>query len=274
MAFGDEPIPPSERPPLTLDDRCLYIYTSGTTGLPKAANINHYRVLAAMLAFSAVMEANGERPHLRLPAALPHRPAACVAHRRGADRRRLGLHPREVLGAAVLGRRRRPRLHPLPVYRRALPLPRQCAAAPQGERSTAPPLLRQRAAPRHLAGVQGALRHPAYPRVLCRDRGQRDPLQFRRHARRRRPRPGWARRIFPITIVRFDIEREEPVRGDGRALHRMRPRRNRRGRFEDHHRPAEARAAFRRLCRQGGDREEDPSRRLRAGRHAGSAPAT
>src|SRR4051794_23479996 len=57
MAFADGPIPPAERPQLTLEDRCLYIYTSGTTGLPKAANINHYRVLAAMVAFAAVMNA-------------------------------------------------------------------------------------------------------------------------------------------------------------------------------------------------------------------------
>jgi fatty-acyl-CoA synthase len=55
--FGGESIPRAERPTLTHEDRCLYIYTSGTTGLPKAANINHYRVLAAMIAFSSVMGA-------------------------------------------------------------------------------------------------------------------------------------------------------------------------------------------------------------------------
>ena len=55
--LADGPIPRDERPALIHDDICLYIYTSGTTGLPKAANINHYRVLAAMLAFSQMMEA-------------------------------------------------------------------------------------------------------------------------------------------------------------------------------------------------------------------------
>ena len=44
--------PTAERPALTIEDRCLYIYTSGTTGLPKAANINHYRVHAGDAAAS------------------------------------------------------------------------------------------------------------------------------------------------------------------------------------------------------------------------------
>jgi fatty-acyl-CoA synthase len=50
-------IPASERPLLVHADRCLFIYTSGTTGMPKAANINHYRVIAAMRAFASVMAA-------------------------------------------------------------------------------------------------------------------------------------------------------------------------------------------------------------------------
>ena len=62
------PIMPEERSSLTHDDRCLYIYTSGTTGMPKAANINHYRVIAAMVAFSSVM---GARPRDRMYDCLP-----------------------------------------------------------------------------------------------------------------------------------------------------------------------------------------------------------
>jgi fatty-acyl-CoA synthase len=46
---------PSERRALTIEDRALYIYTSGTTGMPKAANINHYRVMLASHGFAAVM---------------------------------------------------------------------------------------------------------------------------------------------------------------------------------------------------------------------------
>jgi fatty-acyl-CoA synthase len=47
---------PHERPRLTVEDRALYIYTSGTTGLPKAANMNHYRVMLATCAFAGVMD--------------------------------------------------------------------------------------------------------------------------------------------------------------------------------------------------------------------------
>ncbi len=56
MSFSPIALLPDERAVLTLDDKCLYIFTSGTTGLPKAANINHYRVSAMALGFSSVME--------------------------------------------------------------------------------------------------------------------------------------------------------------------------------------------------------------------------
>src|SRR5262249_27906498 len=54
-AFSDDPLSATERPPLTMEDRALYIYTSGTTGMPKAANVNHYRVMLASLGFAGVM---------------------------------------------------------------------------------------------------------------------------------------------------------------------------------------------------------------------------
>ncbi len=58
----------SERVALTIEDRALYIYTSGTTGMPKAANINHYRVMLATHAFAGVMET---KPTDRLYDCLP-----------------------------------------------------------------------------------------------------------------------------------------------------------------------------------------------------------
>jgi fatty-acyl-CoA synthase len=49
------PLTERERRALTIEDRALFIYTSGTTGMPKAANINHYRLMLATHAFAAVM---------------------------------------------------------------------------------------------------------------------------------------------------------------------------------------------------------------------------
>jgi fatty-acyl-CoA synthase len=57
-----------ERGVLTIDDHALYIYTSGTTGMPKAANINHYRVMLASCAFAGVMDTRpGDRMYDCLP---------------------------------------------------------------------------------------------------------------------------------------------------------------------------------------------------------------
>ncbi len=54
-SFSGERLAEGERRALTIEDRALFIYTSGTTGLPKAANINHYRLMLASHAFAAVM---------------------------------------------------------------------------------------------------------------------------------------------------------------------------------------------------------------------------
>jgi fatty-acyl-CoA synthase len=56
-ALSDAPLSVAEQTTLTIEDRALFIYTSGTTGLPKAANINHYRVMLAALGFAGVMGA-------------------------------------------------------------------------------------------------------------------------------------------------------------------------------------------------------------------------
>jgi fatty-acyl-CoA synthase len=53
--LSGDPLAASDCPPLTIEDHALYIYTSGTTGLPKAANMNHYRVMLASYAFAGVM---------------------------------------------------------------------------------------------------------------------------------------------------------------------------------------------------------------------------
>jgi fatty-acyl-CoA synthase len=63
-----DPLAATERRELNIDDRALFVYTSGTTGLPKAANINHYRVMLASCAFSGVMDT---KPTDRMYGCLP-----------------------------------------------------------------------------------------------------------------------------------------------------------------------------------------------------------
>lgn len=58
--FPGDPLTETERRPLTIEDRALFIYTSGTTGLPKAANMNHYRVMLASHAFAGVMDTRAD----------------------------------------------------------------------------------------------------------------------------------------------------------------------------------------------------------------------
>jgi len=67
-ALSGDPLTAAERPALTVEDRALFIYTSGTTGLPKAANINHYRIMLAALGFAGVM---GTRASDRMYDCLP-----------------------------------------------------------------------------------------------------------------------------------------------------------------------------------------------------------
>src|SRR5690242_18752973 len=66
--FSGDRLRNDERRPLTIEDRALYIYTSGTTGLPKAANLNHYRLMLASLGFAAVMNTRlTDRMYVCLP---------------------------------------------------------------------------------------------------------------------------------------------------------------------------------------------------------------
>src|SRR3989442_1011638 len=46
----------SGRRALTIGDRALYVYTSGTTGLPKAANVSHYRLMQWSHWFAGLMD--------------------------------------------------------------------------------------------------------------------------------------------------------------------------------------------------------------------------
>ena len=63
-----EPPSADEHAPVTIDDLALLIYTSGTTGLPKAANIDHGRLLTWSYWFAGLMDT---RPSDRMYNCLP-----------------------------------------------------------------------------------------------------------------------------------------------------------------------------------------------------------
>jgi fatty-acyl-CoA synthase len=59
-ALDGGPLAAAEQIDLTIEDKALFIYTSGTTGMPKAANINHYRLMLAACGFCGVMDTRAD----------------------------------------------------------------------------------------------------------------------------------------------------------------------------------------------------------------------
>jgi fatty-acyl-CoA synthase len=68
VAQSSGPLDPATRVPVFCRDPAMYIYTSGTTGLPKAAQLSHMRVLHIMMAFQGAVNA---KPHDRMYDVLP-----------------------------------------------------------------------------------------------------------------------------------------------------------------------------------------------------------
>ena len=68
LSASTSPIDPSLRGGVTLKDKAFYVYTSGTTGLPKAANISHMRMLFMMVGFQGAL---GSTEHDRMYNVLP-----------------------------------------------------------------------------------------------------------------------------------------------------------------------------------------------------------
>jgi fatty-acyl-CoA synthase len=66
--YSDTVLAQAERTQLTIEDPALYIYTSGTTGLPKAAVVSHYRLMMWSHWFAGMMET---RPEDRMYNCLP-----------------------------------------------------------------------------------------------------------------------------------------------------------------------------------------------------------
>ncbi len=216
--FSGDPLTPGEKPALTIEDRALFIYTSGTTGLPKAANINHYRLMAMTLGFSGVMNV---KPDDRMYDALP------MYHSNGGV---LATGATLVGGGSVVIREKFSAREfwddvvkneaTLVFYigelcRYLLHAPKSASEAKHkvrlfcgnGLRGDVWPAFQERFQVPHIlewyAATEGNVaifNWDGTPGAVGRI-------------------PWWIARRFPVKIVRFDVEREEPVRGpDGLVI--------------------------------------------------------
>lgn len=217
-SFADGPIAIGDRPALTINDRSLYIYTSGTSGLPKAANVNHFRVLAAMEAFSAIM---GMRATDRMYNCLPlyHTSggviAICACLREGAS-----VFIREKFSARqfwddVVR-------HDCTLFQYIGELCRYLVNAPHhpnenrhrlrlccgnGLRPDIWSVFKDRFGIAHIREFYAATEGNAILFNLDDTPGSVGRV------------PKWTSVIFPVAVVRFDIDKEEPLRGaDGRCV--------------------------------------------------------
>ena len=151
-----------------------------------------------------------------------HTAGGLVATGARAAQRRLGGDPREILRARILGRRGALRLHAVPVYRRAVPLPRAIRRRIRTRRGTSC----GSPAATVCGRTCGTSSRPRFriPHILefyGATEGNVKHLQLRGQGRRGRARArGSSPHRFPIAVVRFDVERQQPVRNAGGLLHR------------------------------------------------------
>ena len=203
---------------LTLKDRALLVYTSGTTGLPKAANISHMRVLFMMMGFDGALNAkDSDRLYNVLP--LYHAAGGIAA-----------LGPALIPGGSLVIRRKFSvhefwddcfRYRPT-FFQYIGEICRYLLNAPQ-----------QRHERNHnLRAIIGNGLRPdiwepferrfAIPRIVEFYGATEGNVSFinydGRHGAVGRL-PWYARGLIGTRIVRFDIEREEPIRGrDGLCI--------------------------------------------------------
>ena len=217
-SFSDALLTPAERPALTIEDRCILVYTSGTTGLPKAANLNHYRVQLAMQAFAGV---TGARADDRIYDCLP------MYHSNGGV---LGPGLAFVVGGTCVIRERFSAREFWPDVKRSRctmfvyigELCRYLLQTPQdpADRGHAVRLcvgnglrpdvwlpFRQRFGIGQIREFYGSTE------------GNCSMFNFDSRPEAVGRVPGWAASRFPIRVIRFDVETEEAVRdGEGRCI--------------------------------------------------------
>ena len=209
--LDDGPLAAEQRPALNHDDRCLYIFTSGTTGLPKAATINHYRVIAAMEAFSAVMGATAnDRIYDCLPmyhtvggvcalgACLIRGGSVWIAEKFSASRFWDDVVDHGCTLFQYIGELCRYLVNAPPHPKEHLHHIRLCCG--NGLRPDIWPEFKRRFAIAHIREFYAATEGNA---VLF--NFDDTPGAIGRC-------PDWSRFVFPMMVVRFDLDREQPVR--------------------------------------------------------------
>ena len=267
------PRPRPEQPPVTIEDVALLIYTSGTTGLPKAAQCEPPAPAPVELLVCRPDEYRSAGPDVRLPAALSQR------RRRGRDRgaagaRRLGADPRQILGAAFLGRRRptaaarcssiSANWHVIWSMHRTIR-----ASANTGCACAAATVC----APTSGKNFSRNLRFRAFwnstpqPKAIFRSTTSKAgsaPSAGFRHS---------SRTAFRCAVVKFDAVTGEPARDPEGLLHAMRARRTRRSDRPDRQRIVAAGGGFEGYSEPEGIREERSCATYSSAATRGTAPA-
>jgi fatty-acyl-CoA synthase len=207
-----------EREPMTTADKALYIYTSGTTGLPKAANINQSRLLRMMLGFAgAVGSKSTDKMYLALP--LYHSTGGicgvgvvlCVG---GTCVIREKFSAREFFPDIMR--------HECTLFVYVGELCRYLLATPPSAADTAHKLracFGNGLRPDIFDAFRERFRLPKILEFYGATEGNISLFNFDSASGAVGRIPKWLERKFSVKIVRFDIEREEPVRGpDGLCI--------------------------------------------------------
>jgi fatty-acyl-CoA synthase len=211
-AIDGSPLKPDERPRLTIEDRALYVYTSGTTGMPKAANVNHYRLMAITHGFAGAMNTRADdRMYVCLP----------MYHTVGGV-----LAPGAVMlagGTAIIRERFSARefwddivRFDCTLFQYIGELCRYLVTAPPCPAETRHRIrlccgngLR----PDIWQAFQQRFRIPRIIEFYAATEGNVALFNFDGTPGAVGRIPWWMAHRFPVAIVKFDVEREEPVRG-------------------------------------------------------------
>ena len=158
-------------------------------------------------------------------------------------------------------------LHAVPIHRRAVPLPGECAAA-------------VRSRPQHSLRIacgnglrpevwevfQSRFRIPRILEYYASTEGNFSLYNCEGRAGSDRPHPAFLSHRLPVALLRFDLDRGEPRRNAAGFCERLRHRRSGRGGRLDSGRWAERAGRFEGYADSRGDRAQGPAQRVQAGR--------